>query len=175
MTKEPILYCSAEELRQKIETKADICILDVREPLEHRAEFIGGTINQPLSDFAQQINTLPKDKELFIICKSGKRSEDAARKLIDQGCSNVRVMQGGLDEWKKKGFLTQGGSCKVWTIERQVRCSAGALVLLGLAGAWLIHPSFLILTALVGTGLVLSAVTDTCGMAMLLAKMPWNQ
>lgn len=55
-------------------------------------------------------------------------------------------------------------------MERQVRLTAGALVLLGL----LIHPAFQILAAGIAAGQVFSALTDTCGMAAILAKLPHN-
>ena len=61
------------------------------------------------------------------------------------------------------------------SIERQVRVAAGMLVVLGVLLGWLIHPAFYILSAFVGAGLVFAGVTDTCGMGMLLARMPWNQ
>ena len=40
---------------------------------------------------------------------------------------------------------------------------------------WLVHPAFLALAAFVGAGLVFAGITDTCGMGLLLARMPWNQ
>jgi hypothetical protein len=67
------------------------------------------------------------------------------------------------------------GPSRVLSLERQVRIGAGSLVLLGLALAWLVHPAFAGLSAFVGAGLVFAGVTDWCGMAMLLAKMPWNR
>lgn len=61
------------------------------------------------------------------------------------------------------------------SLERQVRIAAGALVLIGLALAWAIHPYFLALAAFVGAGQVFAGLTDFCGMAILLSKMPWNR
>jgi hypothetical protein len=64
---------------------------------------------------------------------------------------------------------------KVVSLERQVRIAAGSLVLLGVGLGWYVHPGFFGLAAFVGAGLVFAGVTDTCGMGMLLARMPWNQ
>ena len=64
---------------------------------------------------------------------------------------------------------------KAISLERQVRIAAGLLVLLGAVLGWLVHPAFVGLSAFVGAGLVFAGVTDTCGMGMLLARMPWNQ
>jgi hypothetical protein len=60
-------------------------------------------------------------------------------------------------------------------MERQVRIGAGALVLASLALAQWVHPAWIGLAAFMGAGLVFSGVTGFCGMAIILAKMPWNQ
>jgi hypothetical protein len=64
---------------------------------------------------------------------------------------------------------------KAISLERQVRIVAGFLVLLGAVLAMTIHPYFAGLSAFVGAGLMFAGITDTCGMAMMLARMPWNQ
>jgi len=60
-------------------------------------------------------------------------------------------------------------------LERQVRIAAGFLVLLGAVLGFFVHPYFIGLSAFVGAGLMFAGITDTCGMALVLAKMPWNQ
>ncbi len=64
---------------------------------------------------------------------------------------------------------------KTISLERQVRIAAGLLVLLGALLGWLVHPAFIGLSAFIGAGLLFSGITDTCGMGMILARMPWNQ
>ena len=64
---------------------------------------------------------------------------------------------------------------KAMSLERQVRVAAGSLVLLGVALAALVHPGFVGLAAFVGAGLLFAGLTDTCGMGLLLARMPWNR
>ncbi len=61
------------------------------------------------------------------------------------------------------------------SLERQVRIAAGSLVLSGVLLGWLVHAAFLGLAGFVGAGLVFAGITDTCGMGLLLARMPWNQ
>ena len=61
------------------------------------------------------------------------------------------------------------------SLERQVRIAAGSLVVLGTALGAFVHPGFLALAAFVGAGLVFAGITDTCGMGLLLARMPWNR
>ena len=64
---------------------------------------------------------------------------------------------------------------KIISLERQVRIAAGFLVLVGAALALVVHPYFVGLSAFVGAGLMFAGITDSCGMGMLLAKMPWNR
>jgi len=64
---------------------------------------------------------------------------------------------------------------KAISLERQVRIAAGSLVLLGAVLGSFVHPAFIGLSAFVGAGLAFSGITDTCGMGMILARMPWNQ
>jgi hypothetical protein len=76
--------------------------------------------------------------------------------------------------WEAAGLPVTRGK-KVLSLERQVRVAAGLLVLTGvILGTW-VHPGFHGLAGFVGAGLVFAGLTDWCGMAMLLAKMPWNQ
>ncbi|MDG2344819.1 MAG: DUF2892 domain-containing protein, partial [Opitutae bacterium] len=60
-------------------------------------------------------------------------------------------------------------------IERQVRIAAGLLVLCGTLAGTYIHSGFLFIPGFVGAGLTFAGISDTCGMAMLLTKCPWNQ
>ena len=61
------------------------------------------------------------------------------------------------------------------SLERQVRIAAGTLVVLGTVLGLTVHPGFIGLSAFVGAGLIFAGVTDTCGMGLLLARMPWNR
>ncbi len=56
-----------------------------------------------------------------------------------------------------------------------MRFAAGLFVLAGGVLSLLVHPWFVALSVFVGAGLVFAAVTDTCGMGMMLARMPWNR
>lgn len=169
-----IRQCSPQKVKENLKD-ANVCLIDVREPVEFLAEKIEGTLNQPLSGFDKNITRIPKDKEVVVICKTGFRSEQAAQKLADAGWKDISVLKDGLEAWKAAGLPVASGACRVWTLERQVRFAAGSLILAGLLSAWLIHFSLIILSAVVGAGLIFSALTNTCGMAMLLAKMPWNK
>lgn len=145
-------------------------LVDVREPAEYRGERLAGSRNIPLSRLASAADELPKDRPVVLVCRSGRKAEEAARSLAAAGLRDVLVLEGGLSccSGLEKG---PGG---VWALERQVRMAAGALVVLGWALS-LVHPGFGLLSAFVGAGLVYSAATDSCGMASVLARMPWNR
>jgi hypothetical protein len=64
---------------------------------------------------------------------------------------------------------------KAMSLERQVRILAGFLTFTGAALGFFVHPYFVGLSAFIGAGLMFAGITDTCGMGMMLAKMPWNQ
>lgn len=83
-------------------------------------------------------------------------------------------VEGGTLAWEGAGLPVVRGR-RVISLERQVRIAAGALVVAGVLLGWLVHPAFLGLSAFVGAGLVFAGVTDTCGMGLLLARMPWNR
>jgi hypothetical protein len=113
-------------------------------------------------------------EQAVIICRTGKRAEQAYQKLAAADCENLAILDGGVTAWENAGLPVNRGR-KAMSLERQVRVAAGTLVLVGVAlGTWT-HPGFYGISAFVGAGLVFAGLTDWCGMAMLLAKMPWNQ
>jgi rhodanese-related sulfurtransferase len=106
------------------------------------------------------------------MCRTGSRAAKACRRLSDAGLTVFNI-EGGLQAWESAGLPVVRGR-KGISIERQVRIAAGALVLLGVLLGWFVSPYFLGISAFVGAGLIFAGVTDTCGMGMMLARMPWN-
>ena len=111
---------------------------------------------------------------MYVICRSGSRGRQACEKFLAAGFTDVANVEGGTQACVEAGLPVVRGK-KAISLERQVRIAAGSLVLLGVLLGWLVHPAFLGLSAFVGAGLVFAGVTDTCGMGMMLARMPWNQ
>jgi rhodanese-related sulfurtransferase len=107
------------------------------------------------------------------VCRSGGRSQQACEKFLKAGFANVVNVEGGTLACENTGLPLVRGK-KVISLERQVRIAAGSLVLLGVVLGWLVHPYLVGLSAFVGAGLLFAGLTDTCGMGMLLARMPWN-
>ena len=165
--------CSPQELADSL---LQCFLLDVRTSAEFRESHIEGSFLQPLAELnPEEVKSLIKDKSAcVVICGSGKRAEKAAQELRASGMDAVVVLEGGIQAWEEAGLPLER-SIKAVSLERQVRISAGILVALGTLLAWLVSPAWLILPGIVGCGLVFAGITDTCGMGLLLAKMPWNR
>jgi rhodanese-related sulfurtransferase len=164
------------ELKAALDAGKTVKLIDVRTPAEYGEVHISGTRLMPLDRLdAEEVKTTVDGADAcVIICRSGKRAEQAGRKLAAAGCENVQVLEGGVDAWVAAGFPVQRGKAAM-SLERQVRIAAGLMVLTGvILGTW-VHPGFYGLSAFVGAGLTFAGLTDWCGMAMLLARMPWNQ
>jgi rhodanese-related sulfurtransferase len=116
-----------------------------------------------------------QDKKLVLHCHTGKRSEQAGRRLLEAGYAEVYHLRGGLESWQAAGYDTERSARAPMALNRQVQITAGTLILLGtLLGAF-VSPWFLFLSGFVGAGLVFAGLSNTCGMAILLAKLPYNQ
>jgi rhodanese-related sulfurtransferase len=163
-----------DALRQRGEP---IDLIDVRTPAEFREIHVTIARNLPLDRLDPRAIAEGRngsaDKPLYVICRSGKRADQACQQLEKAGLQVVNV-EGGTLAWEQAGLPLVRGQ-KTISLERQVRIAAGSLVLLGVALGFLVHPVFFGLSAFVGGGLVFAGITDTCGMGMLLARMPWNQ
>jgi rhodanese-related sulfurtransferase len=151
-------------------------LIDVRTPAEHAALHAEGARLIPLDDLdPAAVASAGDGHAIYLICKSGARAAKACERFHAAGHENVYCVEGGTTAWEQAGLPVVRGTRKVISLERQVRIGAGALVVLGVALGWFLHPIFLALAAFVGCGLIFAGVTDWCGMGMLLAKMPWNR
>lgn len=153
-----------------------IQVVDVREPAEYASEHLKDSKLISLSTLSETVaSSLDKEKALYVLCRSGNRACSAADRFEKMGFRDVRVLEGGLRSWMEAGKPIERGSSKVWSLDRQVRFVAGTLVMIGVILSWAVHPYWVGLSLFVGAGLTFSGLTDFCGMAMLLARMPWNQ
>lgn len=168
-----IRRATAAEARAAFERGA--CqMVDVREFSEYETERVAGATLAPLSAFEQNLEHIERARPIYLLCRSGKRAQQAAERLAQRGYKDLRVIEGGLQAWVEGGHPVERGAGRVWGLERQVRFVAGVLVLAGVLLS-LISPWFVLLSGFIGAGLTFSALTDTCGMGMMLARMPWNQ
>lgn len=114
------------------------------------------------------------NEPLYVICRSGGRGQQACEKFTKAGFPNVVNVEGGTMACVEAGLPVVRGKKSI-SLERQVRIAAGSLVLLGAVLGWFVNTAFVGLSAFVGAGLVFAGIADTCGMGMILARMPWNQ
>jgi rhodanese-related sulfurtransferase len=164
--------CGVARMEQAL--KASEQVVDVREPSEIRAAAVEGVVSIPLSEIDARAAELDKARPVYLLCRTGSRARDAACRLEALGFKQVFVVEGGLKEWIEAGKSVVCRS-RVWSLERQVRFAAGALVLTGIVLAITVSPYFVILSGFVAAGQIYSACTDTCGMAALLLRAPWNR
>src|SRR5450755_4763355 len=166
-----------QELAELCKNGKKIDLIDVRTPVEFREVHIEIARNVPLDQLdaaaLMQARNGTANEPLYLICRSGSRGNQACEKFLAAGFSNVVNIEGGTLACVEAGLPVVRGK-KAISLERQVRIAAGSLVLLGAALSF-VHLAFIGLSAFVGAGLVFAGITDTCGMGMILAKMPWNQ
>ena len=172
-TAEPAARIDAAGLKRRIDAGERLTLVDVRSAVDHGAARLHGSINVPLETLRSAAGSIPSQNPIVVVCQTGTRAALAAPALRERGA--VLVLDGGLDAWRKCGFGVEGRGVGVWPLERQVRLAAGALVLLGTLLAVAVHPGFVGIAIFVGAGLVVSGLTGFCGMALLLAKLPWNR
>lgn len=168
---------SPKQLFELQQTGSGIELIDVRTPVEYREVHVPFARNVPLDQLdAAQVTAgrSAASQPLYVVCRSGSRGKQACEKLQAAGYTQVVNVEGGTLAWDQAGLPVVRGT-KAMSLERQVRIAAGSLVLIGsLLGAF-VNLYWIGLAAFVGAGLVFAGITDTCGMGMMLAKMPWNQ
>jgi rhodanese-related sulfurtransferase len=164
------------ELHQLIAGGRSVQLIDVRTPAEFREVHAVGARSVPLDrlDPAAFPQSGPGTAPLYVICRTGSRGRKACERLIAAGRTEVANVEGGTLAWAVAGLPVVRGK-KAISLERQVRIAAGSLVLIGVGLGVLVHPYLLGIAGFVGAGLVFSGMTDTCGMGLLLARMPWNR
>ncbi|MEU0830284.1 rhodanese-like domain-containing protein [Streptomyces sp. NPDC005969] len=150
-------------------------LLDVRTPGEFRSVHIPGAYNVPMATLREHRAELRThlDEDVVLVCRSGTRAAQAEAALAEAGLPNLRVLDGGMIAWETAGGPVNYGSDR-WDMERQVRLVAGSIVLTtGLAG--LLVPGIHLIGTAVGAGLTYAALSNSCAMGMLLAKLPYNR
>ena len=152
-------------------------IVDLRTHGEVVSEYLEGCIHCPVqtltsaelqSCLTQEGHT--PDQPIYLLCAAGPRASLAEKQLKDDFEAELIIITGGLNALKASG-LSPSNSL---SLERQIRITAGSLVVIGISTGYFMRPLFYTLSGFVGADLVFADITDTCGMGMLLARMPWN-
>lgn len=155
----------------------DAFILDVRMGSEHsekalrQPHFFRELSNLNAKEFIKDFDL--KDTPIYLMCKSGKRAQKAAELFEKEGYTHIFVIKGGIDNAEIEGIPLIKQS--VISMERQVRILAGALVFLGTLLGIFYSSAFFILPLFIGVGLFYAGISNSCGMAKLLALFPWNK
>lgn len=162
----------------EIQKQGQVDLIDVRTPVEFREVHAVGARNVPLDSLdpqkLEQSRNGSAGQTLYIICRSGSRAGKACEKFMASGLDHVVNVEGGTLAWAEAGLPVKRGK-KAISLERQVRIVAGFFALLGAVLGFFVHPYFVGISAFIGAGLMFAGITDTCGMGMMLAKMPWNK
>lgn len=150
-------------------------LVDIREPDEFARRHVRGALSRPLSSFEQAHLKVEAGQDVVFTCRTGMRTGANCERLAAVVDGPAYVLEGGVDAWASAGLPVEGDRKAPLEIIRQVQIAAGSLVLAGAALGFAVHPGFYALSAFVGAGLVFAGVTGFCGMATLLARMPWNR
>jgi glyoxylase-like metal-dependent hydrolase (beta-lactamase superfamily II) len=148
-------------------------LLDVRTPLEFESERLADSRNIPLPELDARVDEIPGDREVVVVCRTGVRATIAAEALARAG-RRARVLEGGVQAWRRAGLPLRVGRKRL-PVDRQVQLVAGSMVLTGVILGTLVNPWFLALSAFFGAGLTFAGATGTCGLALVLLRMPWNR
>lgn len=130
-------------------------LIDVRTPAEFESGHIPGAVNVPLDVLGKRLDELCpllRGQDVVLVCRSGQRAGQAQEAFTRAGLPHSKVLSGGIVAWERTGGELNRGR-QVWELERQVRFVAG----------------------LIGAGLVVAALSNTCAMGAVLTRMPWNR
>lgn len=164
----------AELVRMREQDPA-VHVIDVRTPGEFETGHIEGSYNVPLDLLGEHVSDLAAlDHNVVLVCQSGARATKALEQLVAAGKSNLRLLEGGMSAWTATGNRVARTNATRWPMDRQVRLVAGSIVLASVAASVWFPPARFV-GGFIGAGLTFSAVTNTCGMAMALAKLPYNR
>ena len=167
---------AASELKERIARGDALTIIDVRSAAEFESAHIRGSYNVPLPLLSEHTSELaPRlPGDVVLVCQSGVRAADAGKRLAAVGFGDAAILSGGVSAYETAGGAVVRGVQR-WAMDRQVRMTAGSLVLVGFVGSKLVSPWLGYLSAAIGAGLTYSALSNSCAMAAALSKMPWNR
>jgi rhodanese-related sulfurtransferase len=153
-------------------------LLDVRTPGEFAAAHVPDAKLVPLDDLdpAAFLKQCGADHQpVYVLCQSGGRARKAVEKFRRAGFENCVLVEGGTQAWMDAGLPVVCGQSKALPLMRQVQIAAGFVSAIGAALALVFSSWFAVIPLLVGCGLLFAGLTGFCGLALLLAKMPWNR
>lgn len=171
----PIKTVDAITLKRWLDS-GEAVVVDVREPAEYESENIPGAKLIPLGKISKQLLPDTTGKKLVVHCRSGKRAGSACEKLLAED-PNLEIynLEGGISAWSEAGLEVKSSGKFFLPLDRQVQLTIGLCVLIGSLLTYFVNPLFAIFTGFFGAGLSFAGLSGYCGLAMIMAKMPWNQ
>ena len=163
------------DLRSLMDSSTPPRVLDVRTPGEFETIHMPGAYNVPLDLLREHCDEILShvDDDVVLVCRSGQRAAQAEQTLRQVGLTNVHILDGGITAWEAKGFAVNRGAQR-WDLERQVRLVAGLIVAVSVLASIVVSGVEWLAFA-IGAGLAFAALTNTCAMGMLLARLPYNR
>jgi len=166
---------NAATLKQWLD-RGEAMLIDVREPAEYQAEHIAGAVLMPMAQVTHSALPAAPGKKLVVHCRKGARGESVCAKLLAAGTDREMYnLEGGIAAWDAAGYPVVRSGKKHLPLDRQVQLTIGIGVLLGSLLGYFVSPGFFALSGFFGAGLTFAGLTGFCGLAMLLARAPWNQ
>lgn len=170
-----------QQLHAILKEGKKINLIDVRTSAEYRAGHVAGARLIPLDELKSEIPSAEKlygeaghAQTVYLTCQFGARSQQAAERLIDAGYDNLAVIYGGMQAWKNASLPMQRCGSAI-SLERQAQIAIGSLLLLKVLFGFTIHELFFAAVPLIGAGLIIAGITNSCSMSRLIALLPWNQ
>jgi rhodanese-related sulfurtransferase len=156
--------------------KGEAIVVDVREPAEHEAQNIPGATLLPLSTVSKAALPNSAGAKLVIHCRKGGRGSAACEKLLAED-PNLEIynLEGGIEAWLQNHYEVKTSGKFFLALDRQVQLTIGSGVLLGSVLGYFVNPAWFLVSGFLGLGLINAGLTGWCGLALLMAKMPWNQ
>lgn len=153
-------------------------VVDIRQADEFRREHLPDAVSLPLDELlaGKPVAQASAATTVIFHCQSGMRTQQNADALVRAVApAKVMILEGGLNNWKREKLPTVEDKRQPRPLMQQVQIVAGSLILLGVVLGFAFDPRFFLLSGFVGAGLLFAGLSGWCGMALLLAKMPWNR
>jgi len=172
---------SPQSLDSLLNREQAATLIDVRTPAEYRSGHATGAISIPLDELHPEKlpgllgdTRLGHEHPLFLTCHSGIRAGKAAERLQNAGFKNLFLLEGGTQAWNRAGLPMQRCGSAM-SLERQVQIAIGMLLVLKVFFGFTVNELFFAAIPIIGAGLIVAGITRWCGMARLIALMPWNK
>jgi len=165
------------ELHRRLGGNPPAELLDVRTPPEFSTARLPGARLIPLGDLdaAAFLKERPAARTIYVLCQSGGRARKAIEKFRAAGFYGCVLVDGGIQAWMDAGLPVIRGGGRTLPLMRQVQIAVGFLTAIGALLALAVNPWFALIPLLTGCGLFVAGATGFCGLALLLAQMPWNR